>query len=276
MAVSPLSVSTFQRDGAVFLPGLFSDWVDAIAAGIDKNMAEPGEFLNHYGTADGLDPETEGLAGGRSGLFFDDYCNWRRIPEFERCIRESQAAEVAAALMGSTTARFFHDHVLVKEPGVSQATPWHSDNPYYFIDGTQTVSFWIPIDPVDDATLRLVRGSHRWPLETAPTSWADGSAFYATPAAGYRESVDPDTDAEMTVLAWPMQPGDAVAFDFRTTHGARPNHNRIRRRAFSMRWVGDDARYLDRGERTSPPFPGHGMKPGDRLRDDWFPVLHPS
>ncbi|HHB80793.1 MAG TPA: phytanoyl-CoA dioxygenase, partial [Aliiroseovarius sp.] len=25
--------------------------------------------------------------------------------------------------------------------------------------------------------------------------------------------------------------------------------------------------------RTSPPFPGHGMKPGERLREDWFPVI---
>jgi hypothetical protein len=24
---------------------------------------------------------------------------------------------------------------------------------------------------------------------------------------------------------------------------------------------------------TSPPFPGHGMTPGERLREDWFPVL---
>ncbi|MEC7141397.1 MAG: phytanoyl-CoA dioxygenase, partial [Pseudomonadota bacterium] len=46
-----------------------------------------------------------------------------------------------------------------------------------------------------------------------------------------------------------------------------------RRRAFSLRFVGDDARYVERPGRTSPPFPGHDMQPGQRLREDWFPVV---
>jgi len=46
-----------------------------------------------------------------------------------------------------------------------------------------------------------------------------------------------------------------------------------RRRAFSLRLVGDDARYVERPGRTSPPFPGHDMVAGQRLREDWFPRL---
>jgi ectoine hydroxylase-related dioxygenase (phytanoyl-CoA dioxygenase family) len=52
---------------------------------------------------------------------------------------------------------------------------------------------------------------------------------------------------------------DAVAFNFRTLHGARGNTTANRRRAFSLRLVGEDARYVERPGRTSPPFPGHGM-----------------
>ena len=70
-----------------------------------------------------------------------------------------------------------------------------------------------------------------------------------------------------------MQPGDAVAFDFRILHGARGNDSAIRRRAFSLRLVGDDAGFVARPGRTSPPFPGHDMRPGDRLREDWFPTI---
>jgi ectoine hydroxylase-related dioxygenase (phytanoyl-CoA dioxygenase family) len=73
-----------------------------------------------------------------------------------------------------------------------------------------------------------------------------------------------------------MEPGDAVAFNFRTLHGARGNLAATRRRAFSLRLVGDDARYVDRPGPTSPPFPGHGMEMGQRLREDWFPVLWPQ
>ena len=84
----------------------------------------------------------------------------------------------------------------------------------------------------------------------------------------------PDPDAEgMRVLEWAMEPGDAVAFDYRTLHGARGNEAGTRRRAFSLRLVGEDARYVERPGKTSPPFPGHDMVAGQRLREDWFPVL---
>ena len=64
-----------------------------------------------------------------------------------------------------------------------------------------------------------------------------------------------------------------VLFDFRTAHGAGGNPASSRRRVLSLRWVGDDARYAERPGRTSPPFPGHGMLAGQRLREDWFPVV---
>jgi ectoine hydroxylase-related dioxygenase (phytanoyl-CoA dioxygenase family) len=84
----------------------------------------------------------------------------------------------------------------------------------------------------------------------------------------------PDPDAEgMRVVEWEMEPGDAVAFDYRTLHGARGNEAGTRRRAFSLRMVGEDARYVERSGKTSPPYPGHEMVAGLRLREDWFPVL---
>ena len=77
----------------------------------------------------------------------------------------------------------------------------------------------------------------------------------------------------MDIREFAMEPGDAVAFNYMTLHGARGNTSTTRRRAFSLRLVGDDARYVERPGRTSPPFPGHGMVPGQRLREDWFPRL---
>ena len=78
----------------------------------------------------------------------------------------------------------------------------------------------------------------------------------------------------MKVLEWAMEPGDAVAFNFGVLHGARGNDLPSRRRAFSLRLVGDDARYVERQGRTSPPFPDHGMQEGQRLREDWFPIIY--
>lgn len=257
--VTTADIAAYQRDGAVVLRGLFADWVGVIREGIARNMAEPGPYASENAVTE--------------GRFFDDYCNWTRIPEFRRIVEESPAAAAAAALMRSATAQFFHDHVLVKEAGTPKPTPWHMDGPYYFVEGRQTASFWVPVDPVRDATLRLIAGSHRWERMVRPVRWADDSDFY--PEGEWTPVPDPDADpADHVVLEWAMEPGDAVVFDFRTVHGARGNPGGGRRRALSLRWVGDDARYVERPGRTSPPFPGHGMAGGQRLREDWFPVIH--
>ena len=252
-------IKDFQRDGVVMIPGAMADWVETMRAGVARNLDNPSEFASENGVT--------------QGRFFDDYVNWTRIPEFERIVRESPAADMAARIMQSKTAQFFHDHVLVKESGTPTPTPWHQDQPYYFVEGEQTVSFWMPLDPVRDASLRFIAGSHRWDKPVRPVSWADNSDFYDADH-DWIEVPDPDANpGDFTVLEWPMQPGDVVLFDFRTVHGARGNASGRGRRALSLRWVGDDARYVERPGRTSPPFPGHGMVAGQKLRQDWFPVI---
>ena len=128
------------------------------------------------------------------------------------------------------------------------------------------------MEPVTDATLRCVAGSHRWPKPVLPTRWLKEDKFYPN-EEDYIPVPDPDAE-DMKVLEWDLEPGDAVAFNFKTLHGARGNTSTQRRRAFSLRFVGDDARYVERPGRTSPPFPGHDMRAGERLREDWFPVIH--
>ena len=262
MSRPPISqdlIDTFQKDGVVLIKGLFKDYVDAIRMGVERNMAEPGPYA------------ADNLEEGEGGRFFDDYCNWTRIPEFEDVIRNSSAAAVAAELMNSNSVRIFHDHVLVKEPGTSKPTPWHQDSPYYFVDGNQTVSFWCPVDPVIGTGLRCVAGSHRWSKPVLPTRWLSDENFYEH-ADNFKVAPNPDEEG-MDIKEWDMEPGDAVAFDFRTLHGARGNTTQARRRAFSLRLVGDDARFVERPGPTSPPFPGHEMETGQVLREDWFPII---
>jgi ectoine hydroxylase-related dioxygenase (phytanoyl-CoA dioxygenase family) len=257
--VTEQHVADYQREGVVLVKGLFKPWVEELRAGIKRNMDEPGPYAS------------ENSKPGESGRFFDDYCNWERIPEFAHVIRQPAVAEAAAALMQSQTVQMFHDHVLVKEAQTSKPTPWHQDGPYYFVEGRQTVSFWSPLDPVKEASLRCVAGSHLWEKQVQPTRWMSETNFYPDPGS-YMPVPDPDAEG-MTIREWEMEPGDAVAFNFLTLHGARGNASGVGRRAFSLRLVGDDARYVERPGRTSPPYPGHEMKAGQRLRQDWFPYL---
>lgn len=262
--ITESQVESFEADGAVLVAGLFREWVDTIRAGIERNMAEPGPYA------------AENLKEGESVRFFDDYCNWTRIPEFEAVMRNSAAGQVAARLIRSRRVQVFHDHVLVKEPGTSKSTPWHQDSPYYFVDGLQTVSFWSPMDPVKAATLRCVAASHRWEKPVLPTRWLSEKNFYPE-TDQYIPVPDPDSDPDRyRILEWEMEPGDAIAFHYRILHGAHGNHSLTRRRAVSLRLVGDDARYITRAGPTSPPFPGHDMVDGQRLREDWFPTIFPG
>lgn len=257
--LSQSDIDNFQTDGVVLIKGLFADHVEDIRDGIAQNMADPGPYA------------AENLKDGERGRFFDDYCNWQRIEPLKRVIETSPAAEVAADLMQSQTAQLFHDHILVKEPGTSKATPWHSDGPYYFVEGAQSVSFWCPVDPVTSASLRCVAGSHKWQKPVLPTRWLSETSFYPDEDS-YIPVPDPDAEG-MDIREWAMEPGDAVAFHYEVLHGARGNTSDTRRRAFSLRLVGDDARYVDRPGPTSPPFPGHDMQQGQKLREDWFPIL---
>ncbi len=257
-AVTPEQIDSFARDGVLCLRGLFAPHVEALRKGVAANMADPGPYASNNDKP------------GETGRFFDDYCNWTRIPEFQTVIGDPAIVAAAAALMQSHRVQMFHDHVLVKDPGTSMATPWHSDGPYYFVEGRQTISFWVPLDPVDQASLRCVAGSHLWEKDVLPTRWVSEAAFFE---GDYMPVPSPEEEG-LPIREWAMEPGDAVAFHYRTLHGARGNTSDTRRRAFSLRLVGDDARYVERPGPTSPPFPGHGMRPGDILREDWFPFLN--
>jgi ectoine hydroxylase-related dioxygenase (phytanoyl-CoA dioxygenase family) len=255
-------VAEFQRDGVVVLRGVFRDWVDTLVQGVAEVMEQPGPLERSYQPKDG------------SAAFFQDYCNWSRIPAFRSFIFDSPAAEVAARLMNSRKARFFHDHVLVKRPGNSTVTPWHQDQPYYCVEGTQSVSFWTPLDPVSrTVALECVAGSHRWTAAGYRPKRFDGTPLYAT--NDFEEVPDIDAQREqLPIRGWDMEPGDAVAFDFRTIHGAPANTSALIRRVFSSRWVGADARFVQRGAAGSPPFPHLNLEDGAPFDAPEFPVIY--
>ena len=253
-------IEDFRRDGAICIKGAFGAWVAPLREGVAYNEAHPGTFAENADTS-----------GGR---FFGDYCNWQRIPQYEDFVRNSPAAAIAAQAMGSKTVRMFHEHVLIKEPGTAKQTPWHQDLPYYNVDGDQTVSIWLALDPVGKETCpQFVAGSHRWGRLFYPRLFTDSSNY---DYAGEGFETVPDIDAHQAdyeILSWDLAPGDAVLFSFKTLHGAPPNLSSNRRRGFSTRWVGDDATYAVRPGTTSPPWMDIGLAHGDPLDEAHFPVI---
>jgi ectoine hydroxylase-related dioxygenase (phytanoyl-CoA dioxygenase family) len=255
------TVQAFARDGAVVVRGVFAEWIEALREGTRHVMQRPSPLERTYHPRDG------------SARFFQDLCNWQRIAPYEDFVRHSKAAAVAASLMQSRTARFFHDHVLVKEPGSSIRTPWHQDGSYYCAGGPRTVSLWIPLDPVaHDISLQCVAGSHLWGVSHRAKRF-DGSDLYE----GDDTTEMPDIDAragEYRILSWALDPGDAVAFDFRTAHGAAANTSTAIRRVFSARWIGDGGIFIDRKGKGSPPFRHLTLATGAPFEGKDFPLCH--
>ncbi len=132
------AIATFQRDGVVHVRGVLdAEQVETAREAIAAVLADPSE-LSQVASADD-DP----------GRFTEDFCRWQQIPAIERLARDSAVPSLAAALLQSEVVRLYHDHVLVKEGGTTQRTPWHQDQPYYNVDG-DGVSAWIPVDDVPE------------------------------------------------------------------------------------------------------------------------------
>ena len=255
-------IGEFREKGVTVIRDVFADWVEVLRSGIAANMANPDPNARIYKGKDG---------GGR---FFVDYCNWGRIPEYREFIFNSDAAVLGAQLMGSKTVQLFHEHVLVKEAATGVPTPWHQDAPYYCVDSAKTVSLWIPLDEVPrDTTPEFISGSHKWDKFYRPQRF-DGSALNEHDGLEEIPDINGHRD-DYEILGWAVRPGDAIAFDYRTIHGAPANTSRRnQRRAFSLRLVGDDTYFVRReGIVTSPPFPAVTLRHGDILSGEEFPVL---
>jgi ectoine hydroxylase-related dioxygenase (phytanoyl-CoA dioxygenase family) len=259
-------IDKYQRDGVVLLKSAFVDWVDGLRNGLQRNLDNPQQFAF----------PCESNPDGEPGRFFDSYCNWQLIPEYLDFVSHSCAASMAGQFMGATSAQFFHEHAFIKTPGTQRATPWHQDLPYYCVDGLQTASVYVSLDHADaDVAVRFVRGSHRWNKLFYPRIFLDGNNFADSNLDPGMENV-PDIDDnpdDYDITSWSLEPGDVIIFDFRTLHGTGDAEVKSLRRAFSTRWIGDDVRYCERIGETSPPYTNHGMRHGDRMREDWFPVL---
>jgi len=256
--------AAFVRDGAVCIRGLFSAAELAGAAeGVERNLSAPSPSAKVASTA--ADP----------GFFFQDFCNWQRIAEYRDLIFHSEAAPVAAQLMNASVVRLYHDHLLVKEPGPRQRTPWHQDQPYYNIEGRMSASMWLPIDPVPRASsLEFVAGSHRGPW-LMPRAFLDNEARWF-PQGSLTELPDVEANREgYPILSWALEPGDAVFFHMLALHGAAGVSGVNRRRVLSVRFIGDDIRHAPRRWKTSPHFPGleEELPAGAEMAHPLFPVV---
>ncbi|HFF3631773.1 phytanoyl-CoA dioxygenase family protein [Legionella sp. PATHC032] len=254
----------FNRDGAVCLRQfLNADDIAILKEGIEFNLSSLSSRAKIASRPD--DP----------GYFVEDFCTWQKNPFYQRIIFDTNLGAVAAQMMQSQTVRLYHDHLLVKEPGTRQVTPWHQDQPYYNIEGKQNCSFWIPVDPVSrSSTLEFVAGSHLGPW-LMPRTFLDNQAKWFP--EGSLQELPPieEARAKYPIIGWEIEPGDVVCFHMLTLHMARGVDGGHRRRVFSVRFLGDDITHAPRAWPTSPDFPGltDEIPAGASMDHPLFPCL---
>ena len=259
MFLSKKQIKDYQKDGVLIVKDIFKDWIKPLRKGFQKVLENPSKHGREN-------------VDGNNGRFFEDYCNWERIKEFKDCILNSLGAQIVAEATNSKSIQIFHEHIFIKEPGTNKETPWHQDMPYYCVNGNDTGSFWIPLDEVDkENNLKLILGSHQWSKLIRPTKWSDNQSWYKENSCFM--DLPKVKKFKNDILIPELNLGDAVLFNFKTVHSSTGNNTLKSRRAFSMRFIGDDVRYINRGGATSPPFDGINLKSGDLMREDWFPRI---
>lgn len=282
--VTDAEAETFWRDGVVCLREIMpAQWISVVESGVERWLASSMRFsLSDFGST---------LAKAESrprAHFYGGTDHWKTDPDCRRFACESPLPAIVGRLLRAKKVNLYEDSILVKEPGAIEKTMFHQDLPYFHVEGAQVCTSWVPLDPVTRASgsLLFVKGSHAWKKLYRPNYFVQTGSIPDTEgeeAPDYHATSDPsgDTGSRKTlrdaeILCFDMKPGDLTVHHGLTLHGAEGNaSNGQRRRAMSVRYCGDDARYRIR--RGAAQKPHHGsVREGDALDHPDCPVVWTS
>lgn len=266
--IPPNVKQNYERDGVVVIrQAIHPEWLNVLELGIDRVVtgANPLKFTFYEGT---------------DGAFLDSTRNFDANPEFRRTLYDSPVADMLGDFIGSDNIWLLFDHVFVKDGGTCQRTPWHQDLTYWPVAGSQIASMWITLDPIPKhESLEFVRGSHHEPLYDGfdPSSSARNDPYYGE---GFPPLPDIEAEREKwDIVSWDIEPGDVIVFHPGVLHGGGPTTEGRKRRTLAVRCYGDDVVYDERPptRRTAPQTPALSLqlKPGDPLRNSYYPRLRP-
>ena len=261
--ITPGEIKTYQEDGIVCLRGAFSsEWVKILRDAAEVSLAKPTDM-------------SVDLAEVRKdeGRFFHDTFVWRHNDLCRKFVFDSAAAGMAGELLKSEKANLFFDQWLIKEPGTVTKTPWHQDLPYWPVKGSQIATMWIALDSVtkESGAVEYVKGSQNWHKTYKPASFDGGDQ--------YTEDLPevPDIEAlrdQYDIAQFELEPGDCTFHQGLVVHGSPGNTSaNRRRRAYVIRWAGDDVIFEPRdGLQEMPPFPDIAV--GGPLDSDLWPRIY--
>ena len=233
--LSEEEVVSFRTNGVVKVSGAVDpSWIPELLTVADGQLTKPSKWVNDVN------------AGASENRLFTDRYLWRHNDVIHRFVHDSGCARLAAQAMGSNSARFYFDHLIIKKVNTPTITPWHQDAPYWPFRGKQIASIWLALTPVtaEGSGMEFIRGSHLDDVYYLPEVFGGADNKSGQWANEQRGVAVPDIDAnreEYDIVSFDMAPGDALIFSAWVLHGARGNSSSTQDRvALSTRWLGDD------------------------------------
>ncbi len=285
---------TYRRDGVVLIKGAFdSGWIEYLleswnrtrGLGPEDTYNLPEEFLTQ--DAD-LKSEIDAIKSEHAeqrrlyteqaeGFIRCKYMRWW-VPEIERFIRESPAAELVGRVIGATEVRFFIDAIFMKEPACETKTYWHSDQSAWPVTGAHVPTMWMPLYPVSAelSSLEYIAGSHTEDDMSWPNTVNAKKIGRPPGRTEYYDWEQRRSDPSVPFIAYDMEPGDVVILHPAMYHGGGANlHPTQPRIALSTRWFGNDIRWDPRPECINiPGMPRTAMRKGEPVtQDNIFPIV---
>jgi ectoine hydroxylase-related dioxygenase (phytanoyl-CoA dioxygenase family) len=193
---------------------------------------------------------------------------WTRNERVRELAFSRRLARIAAELMGTRGVRMWHDQALYKEPS-GGFTPWHVDQQYWPMSNPNSITAWVPLQPV--------------PIEMGPLCFGRGSQrkrigrdleISAESEQHIREAVRKEKIDEVQE---PFALGDVSFHLGWTLHRAGPNKTAGPRRVFTIIYMDIDMR-LDQPTNKNQQLDWETWTPttkvGEIMDDQLNPVLY--
>ena len=274
--VEEINIEKFWKDGFVVLENAIEpNYVLSMENAIGRILDEDGTDLSELGSL--ITPETtltdkDISASQKVGRFIAGTDHWVNDRDFKDFACNSAIPWIVAQILRSESLWLYEDSVLVKEPNTAEETAFHKDLSYFHVSGEQVCTVWVPLDfaSPDTGAIRFVKGSHEDKTTYKP-NW-----FVSDEPLPNTEGKRVPPVASEDIVAPTLSVGDISIHHARTLHGASANRSVSQsRRAISIRYCGDDARYHLR--RGAPLKPHHKtITEGDILTHEYCPKVWPK
>lgn len=158
---------------------------------------------------------------------------------FDQLFQSEEFISLAGVLLDDQIVPRYAE-LLAKAPRVGNVTPAHQDGYYFMLEPNEAVTFWIPIDSVDEENgcLAYVPGSHKHGIR--PHGKSEVLGF----SQGILDYGDGDAAKEVMIHA---EPGDVVVHHSVTIHRAGRNDSERLRRAIGLVYFAQRAKHDQEG-----------------------------